>query len=105
MSWMRPQFDPDYYILFYPCRLKCDLSNVILKTVNVTGKLYSYTISPLKASSNCILTLTAEYGGTFSNTLSSFINTTLAGKTQQLYLMYELHVSPSSPYWCSWRTH
>ena len=82
VSWAHPQFFPDSYTVSYTCQLLCDPSSV--QTNTVTGPDNRNTISSLNAGSSCTVSVTAVFGGTDGNTItSSSTNTLTAGTTHQ----------------------
>ena len=81
VSWTYPQFFPDSYTVSYSCQLFCDSQTPSLQTNTVTGTANTHTISSLNAGSSCIVSVTAVFGGSNGNTITSSANTSTAGTT------------------------
>ena len=83
VSWTHPPFFPDSYTVSYSCQLLCDSQTPSVQTNTVTGTANNHTISSLNAGSSCTVSVTAVFGGSNSNTITSSTNTSTAGTTQQ----------------------
>ena len=81
VSWTPPQFAPDNYTISYSCQLLCNSELYISSSDTVDGTATTHTITSLNAGSNCTVSVTAVFGSSSSNTVTSFTNTTSAGIT------------------------
>ena len=84
VSWTYTPFFPESYTVCYSCRLLCDSQTPsIILTNNVTGTANSHTISSLNAGSSCTVSVTAVFGSSNSNTITSSTNTSTTGNNTQ----------------------
>ena len=83
VSWTHPQFLPDSYTVSYSCQLLCDSQALPVLTNTVTGSNNMHTNSSLNAGSSCTVSVTAVFGDSNSNTITSSTNTLTAGTTHQ----------------------
>ena len=80
VSWSAPEIDAENYILSYLCQLECSmLSSAREDEEELKGDATDYMISPLDFGSTCAVNLTALYGNSSSNTVSSSTSTLSAG--------------------------
>ena len=111
VSWTQPTYFPDSYTVSYSCQLLCDSQTPSVQTNTVTGTAIRHTISSPNAGSSCTVSVTAVFGSSNGNTITSSTNTSTTGVyntpvISDLMCMHELHACLlSSPYWCSWRIH
>ena len=83
VSWTHPTYFPESYTVSYSCQFLCDSQTPSVQTSTVTGTANSHTISSLNAGSSCTVSVTAVFGSSSSNTITSSINTSTAGTTHQ----------------------
>ena len=86
VSWNHPQYFPDNYTVSYSCQLLCDSQTQSVQTNTVTGTVNNHTISSLNAGSSCTVSVTAVFGSTNGNTITSSTNTLTAGTTRQCWV-------------------
>ena len=79
VSWINPTYFPDSYTVSYSCHLLCDSQTPSVQTNTVTGTANNHTISSIHAGSSCTINVTAVFGGSNSNTITSSTNTLSAG--------------------------
>ena len=79
VSWTHPLYFPENYTVSYSCQLLCDSQTPPVQTNTVTGTANSHTISSLNAGSSCTVSVTAVFGSSISNTITSYTNTSTAG--------------------------
>ena len=88
VSWKSTQFAPDLYNISFSCQLLCSLLGSTtassIKTVLVNGAFNTHTISSLDAGSSCTVRVTAVFGSSTSNTITSSTNTTSAGTLESV---------------------
>ena len=89
VSWTPPQFAPDSYNISYSCQLLCDSELYLSSSDTVNGTATTHTITSLNAGSNCTVSVTAVFGSSSSNTVTSSTNTTSAGITLSAHYVYE----------------
>ena len=81
VSGTAPEFFPDSYIIFYYCQRLCGAAPQIGSTSVMLSEntCYTYTIFEVYFGAACIVNVTAVFNNISSNTVTSSINTTIAG--------------------------
>ena len=77
LSWLPTQFTPDSYKISYSCQLLCG-SVVDHPKVSANGASSSHKI-PADPGSHCVVSVTAVFGSSTSNTVTATTNTLFAG--------------------------
>ena len=96
MSGTTPEYFPDSYIISYYCQRLCGaVPQIGNESITTKGTSYAYTISEVYFGATCIVNVTAMFNTSISsNTVTSSINTTIAGifstlTTPGLFLLYQ----------------
>ena len=81
VSWTPPQFAPTSYTISYSCQLLCNSELYISSSDTVDGTATTHTITSLNAGGNCTVSVTAVFGSSSGNTVTSSSSTSSAGIT------------------------